>query len=79
MTGGKGVGQYYSTLVVAQTYPGAITRVVGGGGVLVSRRSFGGECPLRHGGYLNGTLSGAPTRPTCPTCPMRYLYRLLSW
>ena len=32
MTGGKGVGQYYSTLVVAQTYPGAITRVVGVGG-----------------------------------------------
>ena len=25
----------------------------------LSRRSFGGFCPLRHGGYLNGTLSGA--------------------
>ena len=59
MTRGKDGAVYPSTLVVALGWVCATTRVVYYTVCHFPRWSFGGVCPLRRRGYLNGTLAGA--------------------
>ena len=63
MTRGKGGAVYPSTLVVALGWVCATTRVVYYTVCHFPRWSFGGVCPLRRRGYLNGTLSVASWGP----------------